>query len=177
MLRWGPSQLLLLLLLLLLTYLLTYLVSDWLIDRLTDSMQQNPSWEGNRFAGSQEIPRILWNPKVRYRIHNSPPPVLILSQLEPVHTSTSYFLRLSLPSDPFPQVSPPKLWISLSSIRATCPAHLILLDFITRTVLSGEHRSLRSSLCSFFHSTVTSTLLLLLLLLFLPSFCYGNGVI
>jgi hypothetical protein len=33
-------------------------------------MEQNPSWEANRFSASQEIPHILWKPKVRYRIHN-----------------------------------------------------------------------------------------------------------
>jgi len=26
-------------------------------------MEQSPSWEANRFSASQEIPRILWNPK------------------------------------------------------------------------------------------------------------------
>ena len=27
-------------------------------------MEQNPSWEANRFSASQEIPQILWNPKI-----------------------------------------------------------------------------------------------------------------
>ena len=59
---------------------------------LTYSMQQSPSWKANRFSAGQEIPSILWNPKVHYRSHKCPPPVPILSQLDPVHTPTSHFL-------------------------------------------------------------------------------------
>jgi hypothetical protein len=29
-------------------------------------MEQSPSWETNRFSASQEIPHVLWNPKVLY---------------------------------------------------------------------------------------------------------------
>ena len=41
-----------------------------------------------------------------------------------------------------------------SPIRATCPAHLIILDFITRKILAEQYRILSSSLCIFLHSPV-----------------------
>ena len=138
---------------------------------LTYSMVQSPSWEANWFAASQEIPRISWNPKVHYRTHKRPPPIPILGQTNPVHIPTSHLLEIhpniihpSTPRSPqwslslrFPHQD---LYTPLSSpIRATCPAHLILLDFITRTILGEEYRSLSSSLCSLLHSPVTSSLL------------------
>ena len=74
-------------------------------------MVQSPSWEANWSADSQEIPRILWNPRVHHRTHKRTPPVPILSQLHPVHTPTSHFpkihLNIILPSMPgSPQWSP-----------------------------------------------------------------------
>ena len=46
----------------------------------------------------------------------------------------------------------------VSPIRAICPGHHILLDFITRKIFGDQYRSLSCSLCSFLHSPVTTYL-------------------
>ena len=126
---------------------------------LTYSMEQCPAWETNWFSAIPEIPRILWYPKVHYRSHKCPPPVPILCQPDQVHTRTSHFLKIHLniifPSTPgSPQWSLPSGFATktpcaplLLPIRATCLAHIILLDFLTRKILGEQYRSLSFSLC------------------------------
>ena len=69
-------------------------------------------------------------------------------------------LRLGLPSGHFPSGFPTKTLYTplISPVRATSPAYRILY-FITRTILGEQYISLSSSLCSFLHSPVTSSLL------------------
>jgi hypothetical protein len=51
----------------------------------THSVQQS-SWDADSHSTSEKIPCLLWNPKVHYHVHNSLPPVPILSQMNPIHT-------------------------------------------------------------------------------------------
>jgi hypothetical protein len=82
---WADRHTLSFLLACLHIYLLTYY-----------SMEKSPSCEANRFSASQEIPRILWNPKVHYRIQKWPPSIPILSHIDPVHALKSHFLKIHL---------------------------------------------------------------------------------
>ena len=57
----------------------------------------------------------------------------------------------------FPHQNP--VSASFLPIRATCSANLIIVDLITRIIFVEQYRLLSSSLCSFLHSPVTSSLL------------------
>ena len=146
-----------------LTYLLTYL--------LTYSMEQSPSWEGNQLAASQAISCILWNPKVNHHIYNSLPPVPILSQLDPVRTPTSDFLKihlnvilLSMPGSPKQFLSfrfPHQNSVYTSPLPHTCymfcPSHSS--RFHHPKNIGWAVQILSSSFYCFLHSPVTLSLL------------------
>ena len=126
------------------------------------SMEQSPPWEANWSAASQEIPRILWKPKVHYHIHKGLPP--FPNQFMPQSHLLKIHLNIILPSMPgsskwalshrFPHQKP-----VYASPPHTCylPAHLIPLDLIKQTIFGEQYKSLISSLCSFLHSLVASS--------------------
>ena len=110
-------------------------VQNFLPYLLSYSTEQSPSWEPNRFSANQKIPRIVWNPTAHYRIHKCPPPVPILSQINPIrapHATSwrsiliSFHLRLGLPSGLFPSGFPTTTLYTnlLSPIHATFPTQL-----------------------------------------------------
>ena len=132
--------------------LLTYLLTPWsrvLLEKLASLqlVKKFPAFFGTRrfltaLTTSARHLSLSWASPIQssYPNRTSWRSILILSS----------HLRLGLPSGLFPSgFHTSTLYTPLPSpIRATCPAHLILLDFITRTILGDEYRPFSSSLCN-----------------------------
>jgi hypothetical protein len=117
-------------------------------------MEQS-SREASSFSAIQQIPRVLWNPNIHYRIHKRPSHVPILSRSYPIHASPFHFLksililssllRLGLPSGLIPSGLP------------TCPTHLLISLSHHPNHIWWAVQIWSSSLCSFLLFTVTSS--------------------
>jgi len=146
----------------LLTYLLTYLLipcSRVLLEKLTGSqlVKKFPAFYGTQMFITAFTRARHFSLSWASLFHPIPPhptsrrSILILSS----------HLRLGFASGLFPSVfsTNPQYTPLLSPIPAVCSVHLILLDFITQTILGEQYNSLRFSLCNFLHSLVISSLL------------------
>jgi hypothetical protein len=114
-------------------FVVLIIIALFLTNKQTNSMEQSP-WKPNWSSARQEIPSILWNPKVHYHIYKSPPAVPILSQPNPVHGPPSHFLKIHfeiiLPSMP---VSPN--WSPSLRSRYQNPAITLFLKLLNTVLL------------------------------------------
>jgi hypothetical protein len=126
--------------------LLNFLLSEiyFCLDDVTllgdniDAMKKNtylltelsPSWWAANCEAPQELLSILWNPKVQYRVHKSPPLVPILNHINPVHSIPSYISKIHSNI-----VHPPTSWSSQWSLSFwlshQCPIHIPLLPHLS----------------------------------------------
>ena len=139
-----------------------------MIMMIVNSMDQSPSGESNRSSASQKFPAFYGTQRFITALttarHLSLSWARSIQSMPPHPTSwrssliLSSYLSLGLPSGIFLSDFHNKTPYAslLSPLHFTCPAHLILLDFITRIIFGEEWRSVSSSLCSFPHSTVTT---------------------
>jgi hypothetical protein len=61
---------------------------------LTTSMELSLSWEAESCSDTKEIPNISWNPEIHYRVQENFPLIPILGQMNPGHTTPSYFSEI-----------------------------------------------------------------------------------
>jgi hypothetical protein len=83
------------------------LLMPWLSHDCHSLMELSPSWEAANCAATQELPSVLWNPNVHYRVHKNPPLVPILSQIDLIHTIPSCLSNIH-----FNIIHPPTSWSS-----------------------------------------------------------------
>jgi len=131
---------------------------------ITNFMQQLPSWEANSHSSTQEIPSLLWNPKVHYNVHRSLP----LVHSETVEFGTNplssryillipFYLFLGHPSGLFLWGFLTKVLYAFLSLYMPCSS--IILDLITAIIYGIEYKLWNSSLCSLLHLPIISSLL------------------
>ena len=136
---------------------------------LTYSIEQSACWEANRSQSVKKFPPfygtrrfinafteahhlgLSWARSIQPTLSSHSLKLNLLIILPPTPGSSKWFLSLRFPyQDP--------LYTSPLLVHATCPVHLILLDFIKRTIFGEWYRSLSSPLC-FFYSPVISSIL------------------
>jgi hypothetical protein len=106
--------------------LLTYLLTEL-----------SPSWEATNCTAPQELPSILWNPKVQCRVHKSPPLVPIVSHIHPIHSIPSYLSKIhfNIVGDRVTQLYTQ----ATGSLSSLCTNHRAMLEVFYPTSTWGSN--------------------------------------
>jgi hypothetical protein len=138
------------------TILSDFLVRQQITVHIPYYIEQSPSWAANRFSASQEIPRVLGNRKVHYRIHKWPPFQFLKTYLNIILPSTPGSSKWPL-SIRFPHQNP----LNTSPLPHMCymsrPSHSSRFDHPINIWLGLQ--IIKFLIMFFLHSPVTSSLL------------------
>jgi hypothetical protein len=106
-------------------------------------MELGPAWEAASRSATQEFPKIVWQPKIRWCVHETHRLVPILRQINPVRNKPSFslnsvlilrHLHLSVPSGLFP------LWFHTKTLYpillSPCVLHALLFLFDLTTPIT-----------------------------------------
>jgi len=136
------------------TFILTYIITPWTRDLLVKLIVSQLVKKFPVFYGNESS--LLLLQELASCPYPEPPSDFIMIYLNIILPPTPGSSKWSLS----PQVSSPKSCMKLSSVRATFPAHLILLDLFGRIIFIDDHKSLSFFLlCSLLHSQGTSSFL------------------
>jgi hypothetical protein len=116
-------------------------------------MELSPSWEAASCSTTQNFPKTLWNPKVHYRVHKRPLLLPMLSNMNQVHITSSYFskvhvniiyhLRLGIPSLLHVFIRPKYLGRTHIIINCFCIiSRFLLLVYLDKT--AGNFKNLKN---------------------------------
>ena len=127
-------------------------------------MEHRPYSAANSSSPIQEIPRILRNPKVHYRVYNRPPLVPTQNQIQPVRALPTHFKDpFNIIPSPTPRFRicyfsscyPPNPCMNVSFASYVPPPLPLLVDFITAVSLGQGHKACRSSSRNVVQTSVT----------------------
>lgn len=105
-----------------------------------------PCWDANCWLPSQQILRLLRNPKVHYQ---AIPTFIILDQMNQIHTPTPHFYKFNFniifPSTPesswwSPSLKFPYEDYVLFPTHATCPAYFMFLDLVIAIIFGDKYK-------------------------------------
>jgi len=129
-----------------------FCVALWFVFTAQIALYLLTSWNRVLFQSLSWANRILWNLKVCYRVHKSPPVVPIMSQINPFHSLQPIYLgrsliiyshlRLGLTSGHFPSDFPTQ-----TLYASFFPPYVLRVSAITRINICWRVWTLEPSLC------------------------------
>lgn len=110
-------------------------------------MEHSSCWESSCSLSSQELTRLLWNPRVHCRSHKNQPLIYPESYKSSPHLPIP-ILKVHFNIVPSTTPSSSKLYLSFKTLnafifsptRATCPAHLIVLYMVLLQIFGKEYK-------------------------------------